>query len=149
MERMTGAHAGRGFTLIEAVIAVALLASLVYAGSTAFLKTAPRFNLEKAVWEIRSAMNAVRYRALFEGAAYRVRFSGSAYAVDRYEESSEAWVPAGRTSLEKVSIMSNNAPVFTPEGTVTGLATITVSNAWGGYRLTLAITGRIKTTRIG
>ena len=29
-----------------------------------------------------------------------------------------------------------------------GLATITVGNGWGSYRLTLAITGRIKTARI-
>lgn len=143
-----GARSENGFTLFEAVVAVALLASLVYMGSSSFLKMAPRYSLEKAVWEIRSALNAVRYRALFEGAAYRVRFSGSAYAIERYEEPEKAWVFAGRTPLEKVAIESNNIPVFTPEGTVTGLATIRISNAWGEYKLTLAITGRIKTTRV-
>jgi Tfp pilus assembly protein FimT len=148
MERLMGGRAGKGFTLFEAVVSVALLASLVYLGSTGFLKMAPRYSLDKAVWEIRSALNAVRYRALFEGASYRVRFSGSAYAIERYEESAKAWVFAGRTPLEKVVIGSNNAPVFTPEGTVTGLATIAVSNEWGEYKLTLAITGRIKTARV-
>jgi len=139
---------GKGFTLFEAVISVALLAALVYLGSTSFLKMAPRYSLEKAVWEVRSALNAVRYRALFEGASYRVRFAGPAYSIERYDESAKEWVLAARTSLENVAIESNNTPVFTPEGTVTGLATIIVSNSWGSYKITLAITGRIKTARI-
>ena len=130
------------------VIAVALLASLVYMGSAGLSKIAPRFSLEHAVWEIRSTLNAVRYRALFEGISYRVRFSKSSYAVEKYDAEEKAWVLAGRTTIEKVAIEANNIPVFTPEGTVTGLVTITVSNERGEYRLTLAITGRIKTARI-
>jgi Tfp pilus assembly protein FimT len=145
---MMRARAGRGFTLFEAVVSIALLASIVYMGSTAILKMAPRYSLEKAVWEIRSVLNAARYRALFEGASYRVRFSKSAYSIERYDESKKAWTLAGRSPLEKVAIESNNAPVFTPEGTVSGLATIIVANAWGSYKITLAITGRIKSARI-
>jgi len=137
-----------GFTLFEAVVSIALLSALVYLGSVSFLKMAPRFSLEKAVWEVRSALNSVRYRALYEGVSYRVRFSGSSYSIERYDESAKAWALASRTVLENVSIAANNAPVFTAEGTVTGLATITISNSWGEYRLTLAITGRIKTARI-
>lgn len=138
----------KGFTLFEAVVSIALLAALVYMGSTSFLKMAPRYSLEKAVWEVRSALNAVRYRALFEGVSCRVRFAGPAYSIEKYDESAKEWVLASRTSLENVAIESNNTPVFTPEGTVTGLATIVVSNSWGSYKLTLAITGRIKSTRI-
>ncbi len=139
---------GNGFTLFEAVVSMALIAMLVYIGSTSFLKMAPRFELEKAVWSVRSTLNAVRYRALYEGSTFRVRFEGPAYCIERYDDDAKAWILASQTSLESVSVGSNNSPVFTPEGTVTGLATITISNSWGSYKLTLAITGRIKTTRI-
>jgi Tfp pilus assembly protein FimT len=138
----------KGFTLFEAVVAVALLGSLIFMGSSAFREMAPRYCLEKAVWEVRSALNSARYRALFEGVSYRLRFSGRAYTIERYDIPSKEWLLAGRTTLEKVAIGSNNVPVFTPEGTVTGLATIAISNDWGEYRLTLAITGRIKTARV-
>jgi Tfp pilus assembly protein FimT len=138
----------RGFTLFEAVVSLAVLSMLVYICSTSLLKMAPKYALERAAWEVRSAMNAARYRALFEGETYRVRFTESAYETERYDESQKKWALAGRASLEKVRVQANNAPVFTPDGTVTGLATISISNAWGEYHLTLAITGRIKTTRI-
>jgi len=43
-----------------------------------------------------------------------------------------------------VTLKANNTPVFYPEGTVSNLATILVSNDRGGYRITLAMTGRVK-----
>ena len=36
-----------------------------------------------------------------------------------------------------------------PQGTVSDLASITVANARGSYRITVAITGRIRTVRTG
>jgi hypothetical protein len=134
--------------MIEAVVAVSLLGSLVYLGSEAFRQMAPRYCLEKAVWDVRSALNSARFRALTEGASYRFRFDGGAYTLERYDAVSKTWILAGKTTLDKVSVAANNIPVFTPDGTVTGLATIAVANDWGEYRLTLAITGRVKTTRL-
>jgi hypothetical protein len=139
----------KGFTLFEAAVSVAILASLVYLGSTTFLNLAPKYRLEKAVWEIRSALNTVRYKALFEGVPCRVRFTASSYAVDKFDESQKAWRFVELYVVEGVKIEANNAPVFTPDGTVTGLATIYVFNDWGRYKVTLAITGRIKSVRVG
>ena len=139
----------KAFTLIEAAASMALLGMLAFMGATSLLKLAPKYDLERAVWEVRSLLNVVRYRALFEGESYRVRFSSAACPVEKADESGTTWTFAGRTVFEKVALESNNSPIFTPEGTVSGLATITISNAWGGVKLTLAITGRIKTARIG
>lgn len=50
--------------------------------------------------------------------------------------------------LEGVNVEANNSPLFHPEGTVSNLASIYVFNSWGKYRITIAITGRIKTTPI-
>jgi Tfp pilus assembly protein FimT len=138
----------KGFTLFEAALAVALLAVLVYLGSVSFLPLIPKYRLEKAVWDIRSALNSARYKALFEGTSRRVRFSAVSYAVDKFDEGKNAWALAERHYCEGVTLESNNSPVFTPEGSVTGLATIYIKNAWGIYKITLAITGRIKSARV-
>jgi prepilin-type N-terminal cleavage/methylation domain-containing protein len=148
MARMTGRRGFRsGFTLIEAVSALAILAVLVYLAAGSFLNLAPKYRLEKAVWEVVAALNGARAKAIFESADFRVKFGSSGYRVEKKDETTQAWIPDRQASLEGVATAANNTPVFTPEGSVTGLATITVTNAWGGYKITLAITGRIKTAR--
>jgi len=137
----------KGFTLVELLLSLSVLAVVLLLASTTFLNLAPKYELEKAVWELRSALNAARYRALFEGVSFRIKFSPNAYAAERYDESQKSWVLVEKHLLEGVSIEANNSPVFTPEGTVTGLATIQIGNTWGRYKITLAVTGRIKAVK--
>jgi Tfp pilus assembly protein FimT len=138
----------KGFTLFEAVISLTILSAIIYLASTSFLNLVPKYRLEKAVWEIRSALNSVRYKALVEGTSFRVKLYSDSYSVEKYEESTKIWMLAEKHILEGVAVETNNAPIFTPEGTVSGLATIYVSNARGTYKITLAITGRIKAVKI-
>jgi type II secretory pathway pseudopilin PulG len=138
----------RGFTLLEAAVAVALTGTLAFMGAGSLLSLAPKYRLEAAVWEARAALNRARYRALHEGVSYRVRVLADGLALDRNDPDSGLWIPASRSVCDGVLLSANNAPIFTPLGSVTGLATITVGNNWGTYRLTVAITGRIKTARL-
>lgn len=137
-----------GFTLIEAAVALALAGTLAFMGAGSLLSLAPKYRLEAAVWAARAALNRARYRALHEGVSYRVRILEDGLALDRHDPDAGTWVQASRSLCEGVRLSANNTPIFTPLGSVTGLATITVGNGWGAYRLTLAITGRIKTARI-
>ena len=139
---------GKGFTLVEVALSLSILAMLIVLASTTFLNLVPKYELEKAVWEVRSALNAARYRALFEGISFRFRLHPNSYSVEKYEDGLKGWTLVEKHLLDDVSIEANNAPVFTPEGTVTGLATIYIANTWGRYKITLAITGRIKTAKI-
>ncbi len=141
-------HSRRGFTLIETAVALALAGTLAFLGTGSLLSLAPKYRLEAAVWEARAALNRARYRALHEGVSYRVRVLADGLALDRNDPDSGIWALAARTVCEGARLTANNAPIFTAQGSVTGLATITVGNSWGSYRLTLAITGRIKTARI-
>ncbi len=139
----------RGFTLIETVIILAVLGILLIIGSHSLLSVAPRYRLETAAGEIRTGLNAARFKAIFETTSVRVRFSGGGFSTERYDSENAAWTLVSRKVLEGVRIEANNAPIFTAMGTVSGLATITVSNTWGAYKITLAISGRIKTLRAG
>ena len=76
-----------------------------------------------------------------------MKFGAGRTAVESYDPVRKAWVLEERHPAEGVSIEANNTPLFGPDGAVSGLATILVSNRWGAYKITLAITGRIKTTK--
>ena len=139
---------GRGFTLIETAVVLAIFAIIIYMASLSILNLASKYRLEKAVGEIRSALNTARAKSILNGCNFRVRFGADFYRIETYDENANIWVPDDEAGIEGATVEANNAPVFTPEGSVTNLATIRVSNGWGGYKLTLAITGRIKTTRL-
>ena len=138
----------KGFTLVEAVIVLALVSLLILAGSGSISGLAPRYQLQRAVWEVRSRLNQARIRSVWEGVSVRVRLNSGAIALEQYDEKGKTWKTLQTEFLEGVRIEANNRPIFHPTGTVTGLATILVSNSRGAYRITLAISGRVKVVKI-
>ncbi len=138
----------RGFTLIEAVLVLALISVLVFAGAAAASKSAARFALERAVWEIKMRLNQARIRSIWDGVPARLRIDKAGFSLETYDEDARAWKPAESGRWEGVAVEANNIPVYQPTGAVTGMATILVSNPRGAYRITLAITGRIKATKL-
>jgi type II secretory pathway pseudopilin PulG len=137
-----------GFSLIETVVVLSLAGGILYLGTGSLLSLVPKYRLETGVWEVRSALNRARWQAIHEGVSFRVRFLSAGMTTERYDPESETWRICRRQPIEGVRVAANNTPIFTAQGTVTGLATITAVNNWGGYKLTLAITGRVKTARI-
>ncbi len=138
----------RGFSLLEIVISLFLLSFLIVLASTSFLNLAPKYKLKKAVWEINSRLNYARFKAIFEGRSIRIKFGRESYAIEKYDEQKKIWQLEEKSYLEGVSIQANNSPTFHPQGTVSNLASISISNSWGRYRITLAITGRIKILKL-
>ena len=137
-----------GFTLLEAVIVLALISILVLAGAASASRSAARFELERAVWELKMRLNQTRIRSIWDGAPARLRIERTGYALESYDEGAKTWKPVESGRWEGVTVEANNTPVYHPTGAVTGMATIVVSNSRGAYRITLAITGRIKATEI-
>jgi type II secretory pathway pseudopilin PulG len=134
----------RGYSLLEAVIVLALVSLVIYGAASVFPGRSPEYRLKKAAWEIQTRLNYARHLAIFEGRPVRVRFLPQGYAVEKFDSSLNLWQPEAAGSCEGVTIEANNTPTFHPVGTVSNLATITVSNAAGKCRITLAISGRIR-----
>ena len=92
--------AGRpGFTLIEVVIVLSLLGTLVYMGTSSFLSLIPKYKLESAMWDIRSTLNAARYKAVFENASVRVRIGGGQWEMEKYDAVRKVWVSCRKRSI--------------------------------------------------
>jgi len=137
-----------GFSLLEAVIAVSLLALMTFFGSLSLKHTAPRIRLHNAAWEIHSRMNWARYKAVYSGEKIKTVFEADGYTLFAFDAVQNRWRPLRTHRLEGVIVSANNSPIFHPGGTVSNLATILINNSAGGYRITLAITGRIKLTKL-
>ena len=138
----------RGFSLTEGVIALFMLSILIGLASTSFLNLAPKYRLKKAVWEINSRLNYARYKAIFEGIKVRIKFGSSSYAIEIYDKNQNEWKREREYFLNGVTFQANNSPTFHPGGTVSNLASIYISNSWGKYKITLAISGRIKIVKL-
>jgi Tfp pilus assembly protein FimT len=138
-----------GFTLIEAVLTLALVGLFTFGGAYTVQRLVPKLHLQSGIWEVTSGLNQARFRAIMSGVAVRVRFVASGFVFERYDEAAGSWQTSHTVILPGVLVRANNDPVFHPQGTVSDLASITVSNARGSYKITVAITGRVKTIRTG
>ena len=134
----------KGFSLIEVLICLFIFSIMVGLTSTSFLSLSPKYKLQKAAWEIRSRLNFARYKAIFEGEKVRVSIDSPRYKIEQYDKNQSLWVVKLESILDGVSVNANNSPLFHPGGTVSNLASIYVTNSWGQYKITIAITGRIK-----
>lgn len=138
----------RGASLIEALLVLAIASILFLAGAASVSRSAGRYDLERGVWEVRSLLSQTRVRAIWEGVPARLTIGVRGYSMDLYDEGAKSWRVAAAGDWQGVAVEANNTPVYQPTGSVTGMATIIVSNPRGAYRLTLAITGRIRATKL-
>lgn len=138
----------RGFSLVDTLCALAVIGLVALAAALPAAHLLPRYALRQAAWDVQARLNTARFGAIFKGTPMKVTFSRSAWRTERYEAEDGAWVRDSGGFLEGVRIEANASPVFSPTGTVAPLATILVSNDHGAFRITLAITGRIKCVKI-
>lgn len=137
-----------GFSLIEVVISIAILGLIIALLSHSFTNQAPKYQLKKATWEIYSRLNYARYKAIYRGMKYRVSFESNSYVLEKFDDPKGEWRTEQRSFLDGVTITANNSPIFHPRGTVSNLASITVENSRGQYKISIAISGRIKVTEM-
>ena len=138
----------KGFTLIEVLVFFSIFAVLMGLASNSFLNSSDKHRLQKAVWEIHSKLNYARFKAIFSGTKFRISFNPAGYTVEKYNQDMGNWEVEIGNILEGVYVQANNRPVFYPQGTVSNLSSIMASNTWGSYKITLAISGRIRIAKL-
>lgn len=129
---------------METVAALFLVGIIIGLSSISFLDKSPGYKLKNAVWDIHSRMNFARYKSIFEDAKFKISFNESGYKLEKYDPQQKKWIMEAKNTFDGVDISATNSPIFHPLGTVSNLASITISNTAGKYRISLAISGRIK-----
>jgi len=129
---------------VETVATLFLVGIIIGISSISFLDKSPGYKLKNAVWDIHSRMNFARYKSIFEDAKFKISFNESGYKLEKYDPQQKKWIMEAKNTFDGVDISATNSPIFHPLGTVSNLASITVSNTSGKYRISLAISGRIK-----
>jgi prepilin-type N-terminal cleavage/methylation domain-containing protein len=128
----------KGFTLMEVLVFLSIFAVILGLASSSFLHSSDKHKLQKAVWEIHAKLNYARFKAIFDGTKFRISFNQMGYSIEKYSLEKGSWKREEENIVEGVLIQANNSPVFHPQGTVSNLASISLSNTWGCYKITLA-----------
>jgi len=128
-------------------VVLSIVGLLVLIGSS-FKINSKKHQLEVAVRKVHSSLSLARFRSVQRQVPVRVSFDGGFCELAEYNSQQDLWLKKSQDPLEGVEVTANNAPVFYPQGTVSGLATINIRNDSGAYQVTVAITGRIKVTAL-
>ena len=138
----------KGASLFEMVASLAILGILIGFASISFVNPSPKYRLLTAVREIQSQMNSARYKAIRTGTKVRVRFKTNGFCLETWGENEEKWIPGHYKLIRGAQVEANNTPTFHSIGTVSNLCTINIFNTWGHFKISLAISGRIKIKQV-
>jgi len=138
----------KGMSILETLVGLAVISVVIALASFPFMNLSPKYKLLKAVREVHSRMNHARYRAIYSGTSVRLRLDHDGYWIEVHDRIKDQWISGPKCFLAGVRIEANNTPTFHPVGTVSHLCSIQVRNSWGCFKLTLAISGRIKVVKL-
>jgi type IV fimbrial biogenesis protein FimT len=142
-----------GFTLIELIVIIAIVAIFAGIAIPNFLSYMPKYRLNGAARQIMGDLMAARMKAVKENNRFRVLFlDNHQYKIldddnNNNAEDSGEWtnIKDIQSEYSDVTFSATANPIFYPRGTAYG-STITLTNSTGSKYVKVAITGRVKIT---
>lgn len=141
-----------GFTLLGQLITLTLAGIMLSIAVPGYLKVMPRHRLNGAVRLLTGDLMWARMKAIERNNRYRIFFLNDYEYRILDDADNDGAVDPGewtltrdlRTDYRDVVMSSTNNPVFSPRGTASSLATITLANAAGSKRISISIAGRVR-----
>jgi len=143
-----------GFTLLEALIVLALMGILVTFSVSTMLAARPHTLLERGEVDLASKLMQARNVAVSEEVSTRMVFNlaQGLYWIERYNRGTEVWedasqqwtLPEGTVFVEDGNTFPDSTATFTPRGTLLVGGTIQITNSAGEVA---TLTGVVPTGR--
>ena len=140
----------KGFTMIELIVTLAVLAILVGIAIPSYISLMPRYRLSGATRQVATDLMKARMQAVKLSTNVDVAFTTTGYTISggSYSETFNIQSQYPGVSL---SAKNNNGgaddPVFHPRGTISNAyppVTVTLSNTSGSKQVQVNIAGRVK-----
>lgn len=141
-----------GFSLLGQMITLALAGIMLTIAVPGYLKVMPRHRLHGAARQVTGDLMWARMKAIQRNNRYRIFFLNDHEYRILDDADNDGTVDPGEWTFTRdlqadygdVVVRSNNNPVFSPRGTASHLATITLTNPAGTKRVSISIAGRVR-----
>ncbi|NUO08118.1 MAG: GspH/FimT family pseudopilin [Candidatus Brocadia sp.] len=143
----------RGFSLIEMIVVVAILAISTGIAIPVYIAMKPSIRLNGATRQIMGDLMWARMQAISQNNEFKVFFlDNHRYLILDDDITENGNIDDGELIIKKdihdeyydVTFNSTNEPIFHPRGNASNLATITITNFSGTKTVAVAITGQVK-----
>lgn len=136
-----------GLSLIELLIYFLILSIIFSLGVISFRSFQLESEISNGVRIVIAALNTARYTAVAEYEKIKVCQNNNDIFLQKKIEGD--WITYKKFKVKGELILKfNNSPVFSPLGSVAPLCSIFVKNEYKGYKSSISMSGRIKTTQI-
>src|SRR3990172_442112 len=145
--------AQKGFSLIEIIVAIAIIVTLTGIAVPVYIGMKPSIRLSGATRQIMGDLMWARMQAISQNNEFKIFFLANNYQYTILDDDNgDGNIDSGELTITKdihdeyydVTLTSPANPISPPRGNASPAATITLMNSHGTKTVTIAITGRVK-----
>lgn len=143
----------RGFSLIELIVVIALIAILTAIAVPGYQSFMVRSRLKGAARQVMSDLMNARMMAVSLNQKVKVHVESDGHTYKIWSDADNDGTVADnegvniskdvRQDYHDVALSTTNDPIFNPRGAASQFGTVTVTNSAGSRNITVAISGRV------
>ncbi len=143
----------RGFTLIELMVVIALIAILTAIAIPSYQTFMVRSRLKGAARQVMSDLMNARMMAVSLNQNVKVHIEGDGHTYQIWSDANNDGTVASNEGVNiskdlhqdyhDVALSKTNDPIFNPRGAASQFGTVTVTNSAGSRNITVAMSGRV------